>query len=305
MYFKKLIILFFPIFLLSNDNLNVFDYYHESLCSVLVNTSNSIDDYFIEDNLSTSSTTYAEFSTLVAKESHSKLEKDIRFHLRLNLPKIQKNLRLYFEDESSDNLLYDGTALDNEQWKNKNYYLRLEFLKYVKDEFNVRVGAGVRFRESHLVPYYNIRSNYGLYSKNKLDVTLYNRFRHYSDGEIENNFEVNSLYTITDDTLFMTFRNGLYYSSDESEETLSSSLSFIRLFNEKQQMTLGVGAVSTLDSFQDYNLEYYYLQSTFHHLFYKDWLYYEVSPSILKRESNDFDISYRMLVKLGIYFKSK
>ena len=304
MYFKKLIILFFPIFLLSNDNLNVFDYYHESLCSVLVNTSNSIDDYFIEDNLSTSSTTYAEFSTLVAKESHSKLEKDIRFHLRLNLPKIQKNLRLYFEDESSDDILYNGTSLNEEKLDNRRYYLRLELFKYVKNTFNVKLGGGARFRKSTLVPYFNIRANYELYSDNKITSQVYDRFRYYSDGEFENSLKVNSIYSMHDN-LYIVLKNSFYYNKYSLYETLLNDLSWIRILNDKQQVSYGFGLSSHVDNFQDFKTDYYYMHSTFHHLFYKDWVYYEVSPSILKREINNFKTSYRLLFNFGIYFKSK
>jgi hypothetical protein len=56
----------------------------------------------------------------------------------------------------------------------------------------------VRIRDAHLVPYLNIRSRYNLYDKEKVNSALYNRFRHYTDGEIENNFEFNTKYNVTD-----------------------------------------------------------------------------------------------------------
>jgi len=302
MYLNKLIILFFPTFLFSNDYLNIFDYYHESLCSVLVNTSNIIDDYFIEGNTSVSSTTYAELSTLIASETDAKLEKDIRFRLRLNLPKIQKNLRLYFEDESSDDTLYDGTTLNSEKLDSKRYYLRLELFNYVKNTFNIKFGGGVRFRKATLVPYINIRSKYKLYKDKKTLSKVYNRFRYYSDGEVENSLELNSIYTINNN-FYMVLKNSFYHNKYDAYETLLNDLTWTTVFNGKQQIKYGFGLLSQVYNFKQLRSDYYYIQSTYHHLFYKDWIYYELSPSILKRESNNFKTSYRVLINFGIHFK--
>jgi hypothetical protein len=232
------------------------------------------------------------------------MEKDIRFRLRLNLPKIQKNLRLIFEDENSDNLLYDRTALNNQDLEDKRYYLRLEYFSYVKDTFNLHLGGGVRFRDGNLVPYLNIKSKYKLYDKNNNKSQLLNRFRYYSDGEIENNLEFNSLYTIYDD-LYLSWNNNFYHSTEDEFETLFDDLSLVYFFNKKKQVNLGLGISSSIEKFEKLRVDYYYLHASFHHLFYKDWVYYELSPSILKRNINDFKTSYRFLVNFGIYFKSQ
>ena len=304
MNLKKISIIFSPILLLSNEQSNIFDYYHESLCAVLVNSSNSIDDYFIEGNRTVSSKTYAKFSTSFAEESGSGMESDVRFRLRLNLPKIQKSLRLYFEDESSDDILYDGTTLNEQKLDKKRYFLRLDFFNYVKDTFDVRVGGGVRFRKDALSPYLNLRSNYKLYSSERYTTKLYDRFRKYIDGEVENSFEFNSIYTLNSNT-YITFRNRLHYKSENAFTSLSNSLSIVDIFNDKQQLSYGFSLFSDVGDFHNLNVEYYDLYSSFHHLFYKDWVYYEISPSILKRERNGFDISYRLLVNFGIDFKTQ
>ena len=302
---KLTLIISFISILNANNDVNLFDEYHDGLCKVLVNTSNSIDDYFIDDNSSSlSSKTHATFSTSLAKETYLDMEKDIRFRLRLNLPKIQENLRLVFEDENSDNLLYDGSTLTDQNLEDKRYYLRLEYFRYVKDTFNVQLGGGVRFRNGNLVPYLNINSKYELYDKNKHKSHLLNRFRYYTDGEIENNLEFNSLYTIYDD-LYLTWNNNFYHSTDNALESLFNDVSLVYFFNKKQQVNFGLGISSGIEKFKKLNVDYYYLHSTFRHLFYKDWVYYELSPSVLQRNINDFKTSYRFLVNFGIYFKSE
>ncbi len=300
----SLILLLFSL-LSAKDKPSLFEQYHDTLCEVLVDTSNSIDDYFVEGNgRLTSSTTSAEFSISFAKEKYLNMEKDVRLRLRLNLPKIQKNLRLIFEDENSDDLLYDGTTLDNQKLKDKRYYLRLEYFSYVKDALNIRLGGGVRFRNGNIVPYLNINSKYELYNNSNHKSQLFNRFRYYSDDEIENNFEFNSLYTIDDD-MYLTLNNNFYYSSENEFEILFDDLVFVYNFNKKQQTNFGLGISSNIEKFKKLKVEYYFLHSTFYHLFYKDWVYYEVSPSLLKRRVNDFKTSYRFLVHFGIHFKSE
>jgi len=302
---RRFFLIFLFTLLAAQEDMNLLDKYHDGLCAILVNTSNSIDDFFIhDDNGSLSSRTHAELLTSFAQETYADMEKDIRFRLRLDLPKIQKNLRLVFEDESSDDLLYDSTTLNSQKLKDKPYYLRLDYFSYIKNTFNTRIGGGVRFRSGHLVPYLNIHSKYELYNKNNHKSQLLNRFRYYSDGEIENSFKFDSLYTL-DDAWYLTLDNNLYYSSDNAFEILSDDLSLVYLLSEKKQLNLGLGISSDIEKFQSFNVEYYYLHSSFYHLFYKDWVYYELSPSILKRRVNGFKPSYRFLVNLGVYFRSE
>jgi len=303
MYHKILFLLLFSSLLHADSNLSVIDQYHDDLCKVLVNYSNSIDDYFVDENSTTSSKTYAEFSTSMAKESRMDFEKDIRFRIRLNLPKIEKNLRLVFEDDSSDNRLYDGTTLNDQEIESKEYYLRLDYLNYVKKMFNMRLGAGMKIRKRNFVPYLNVRARYELYNEQKKRAEFFNRFRYYSDGEIENNFEYNALYMLRND-LYAMWNNRFYYINTSPYETLASDISLVSVWNDKQNIRYGFGISSSVKAFQHLNTDYYYLSSTFHHIFYKDWVYYEVSPSILQRKINNFQSSYRVLINFGIHFKN-
>ena len=304
----RLIILVLLFFLSSiyaaDSNVTILDKYHDNLCQILVDTSNSIDDYFIENNCTDkSSTTRAKLINSFAMESHQSFEKDIRLRLRLSLPKIQKNLHLIFEDETNDNTLYDSTKLTNEHLEEKNYYLRLEYFKYIKKNLNMAFAGGIRIRNSNLVPYLNIRSGYNLYQKEKVNAELYNRFRYYTDGEIENIFEFNTKYNIND--LFEFFwRNQLDYSTKEEFQTVINDISWIKTLNDKEQIGAGFGLVSKLKNFKKSDTDYIHFHLLFHHIFYKDWLYYQVAPSLLWRESNDFKPSYRYMMNFGVLFNT-
>jgi hypothetical protein len=290
--------------LYAENNITLLDRYHDELCHILVDTSNSIDNYFVESNSTEeSSTTWAELINSFALENGQAFEKDIRLRLRLSLPKIQKNLHLVFEDETNDNTLYDSTKLTNEHLEEKNYYLRLEYFKYIQQSLNITFAGGLRIRDLHLVPYLNIRANYELYSRDKLESELYNRFRYYTDGEIEDTFEFNMDYSI-DDSIDLFWKNQLSYSNKNLFQTIINDLSWIKSLNEREQVRAGVGIVSSLKNLKQPKSDYTHLHLLYHHLFYKDWIYYQIAPSILWRESNDFHHSYRYMINLGIIFKN-
>lgn len=283
--------------------LGVLDEYHDSLCDVLVNTSNSIDDYFIDDNSTKiRSKTYAKFSTSIAVEDNQKLEKDIRLRLRLNLPKVQRNLRLIFEDDNYNNEFYDRTTLNSEKLKDKSYYLRLDYFKFIKKKFNLSLGVGLRVRQGNLVPYLNFHSRYDIFENREFKSAFYNRLRYYSDGEIEDILEFNNRY-IVDNSVYLILGNKLSYSDRDSYQIAYHDLSLIKELSDKKELGVGFGIRSSLVDFKNYSVEYYHIHTLYHHLFYKKWLYYQLAPSILWRESNNFNISYRMMINLGIIFK--
>jgi hypothetical protein len=287
----------------AQTNMEILEEYRDELCTILVNTSNSIDDYFIDDDSHhLQSKTYAKFSTSVAMESHQKFEHDMRLRLRLNLPKIQKNLRIVFEDENNDNSLYDRTTLNDEKLRDKSYYLRVEYLKLIKKKFNFGLGVGLRVRQGNLVPYLNFRSRYNLFKNESFKSVLRNRFRYYSDGEIEDTFEFNNLY-IFDSSVYAILRNQLSYSNKDNDESTYHDLSLIKKLTKKKKLSVGMGVRSNLVHFKEYAVEYYHIHTLYHHLFYKNWLYYQVAPSALWRENNNFSISYRLMLNFGILFK--
>jgi len=295
------LLLFITTIVYADRNQSSIDEYHDNLCELLVSTSNSIDNYFIEENSSVSSTTHAEFSSSFAIEDNQEFEKDIRFRLRLSLPKIQKNLRLIFEDENNDNSFYDRTTLNDEKLIDKSYYLRLEYFKFIKKKFNLVAGAGLRIRHGNLVPYLNLRSHFDLYDKLAIKSGLYNRLRFYSDGDIEDVFEFNTRYTF-DNSAYAIFRNQLSLSNLDNFEALYHDISLVKELNKKKQLSVGAGIRSELNNFKHYDVDYYHLHTLYHHLFYKGWGYYQVAPSILWRESNHFKISYRLMLNFGIFF---
>ncbi len=306
MFIRYLIIICFTLIYPSFADLNstILDEYHNEVCDWLIDTSNDIDDYFIESNESIiRSSTYAEIKISSAIESSRQSEHALRLRLRLHLPKIQKKLRLILEDEDSDDLSYDGTVLNNEyQLENKNYFLRLEYFNYIKKKLHLTAGAGIRFRKSSLHPYLNIRSKYYTEDNNQYRSLLFNRFRLYINSDIENTLGFDKFQHINNKT-YTLFRNTLSYKSWEDDKKIVNAFSINHHLDQDRRFVAGISMVNQWDA-TEIELDYVQLYGLYRDRLYKNWIYYELNPSLLWREENDYDMSARFMVNIGMKFKS-
>ena len=292
-------------FLFGDDDFFI-DEYRNKFSKILVDTMCSIDDFFVDSNETTPNNTHAEFSMSIAKETYLDFEEDVRFKIRVKLPKIQKHLKLFIEDEDSDNILYNETQLQQdklqENLQNKPYYIRLEFLKFDVKNFTNRLSGGVRIRSNMLVPYANYHSNYKIYEDKEFKSDISNNFRLYSDGGLEDYLSFDTLYNF-DDSLKGVWHNTLLY--DELPiEVLYSDYSFLYKIDETKEITMGMGMTDMVKNFGRSKIDNVNLHSSFFHLFHKKWMYYEVSTYLLKRQENDYKNSYRVFLNFGIYFNT-
>ena len=303
---KYAIILYLLINLLFGDDDFFIDEYRNKFSNLLVDTMSDIDNFFIDSNRTVHNNTHAELSISIAKESRLDLEEDIRFRVRVNLPKVQKHLKLYIEDEDSDDILYNETQLQQDKlqdnMQNKRYYVRLEFLKFKIKGLKNRLSGGVRIRSHTLVPYANYHINYKIYEDKEFKSNISNNFRLYTDGGLEEYLSLNTIYSFND-LLKGVWRNIFRY--DESPtEVFDSDYSFLYKIDKTKEVSVGIGVTDTIKNFGRSKIDNVNLHSSFFHLFHKDWMYYEVSTYLLKREVNDYENSYRVFLNFGIYFNT-
>ena len=279
------------------------DKYHDKISHWLVDSSNSIDDYLTDTNSTESSKTFAELKTSFAAENTQDIDYGVRLKLRLDLPKIKKELRLIFEDADSDDQLYDGTVLNNDHHlEEKEYYLRLDYLKLIKKKLHLRAGVGVRFRKSSLHPYINIKSKYYQYNMEKSKVIVSNRFRLYIDGDYENTLATYR-FIYLDDSLYFTFTNTLRYRSWDEVQKIATNMTFIKSLSNERETTVGLSFINDLNN-RSIHSRYYQLHTSYRDKLYGDWIYYEVTPSILRRRENGFDPTFRFMLNIGMKFNA-
>jgi len=293
--------LLFSLALFGSDlNTSIIDKYYDSLCQILVDSSNSIDDYFIDSNTTQTNKTEAELKTYFAVENGRKSEYAMRLRLHIDLPKIRHKLRLVFEDEDSDNVFADGTQLDN-QYKidKKHYFLRLDYFTYIRKKLNLTSGVGVKFKGLSLKPYINLKARYKI---EDYKIVLGNRFRFYFDDKsYEDTFTANRLRYLNESS-YLLFSNYFGYRSDSSYSKLVNRVSVTKILSYRREESAGFLLQSHF-----INLKYYFnypqVYMAYRDLLYKNWLYYELTPSVLWREENNYSPSYRFMISIGAKFK--
>ena len=276
---------------------------HNKISHWLVNSSNSIDDYLTDSNSTETSKTFAEVKTSFAAENTQDVDYGIRLKLRLDLPKIEKELRLIFEDADSDDQIYDGTTLSNDyHLEEKEYYLRLDYLKLIKKKLHLRAGAGVRFRKASLHPYLDIKSKYYQHDNNKSKVIVSNRFRLYIDGDYENVLATYRFLHL-DSSLYFTFTNTLRYRSWNEVQKIATNMTFIKSLSNDRQTSVGLSFINDLNNWSIHS-RYYQLHTSYKARLYGNWMYYEIAPSILRRRVNNFHPTFRLMLNIGMKFNA-
>jgi len=283
-------------------NTTLLDNYHHEICNWLMETSNDIDNYFIESNESLQSKTYAELKLSSAIETARTQEYALRLRLRLNLPKLQKKLHIIFEDEESDDLSSDGTSLHtNYNPEDQSYFLRIEYLNYIRQKFDFTAGPGIRFRQSSLHPYLNFKAKYKLEEGEIYQSLLFNRFRVYIDGDFENSVGFDRFHYL-DPQFFTLFHNSLTYRSWEKESTLYNAFSLIYSVKKDEKFVIG-SSMTTLFDDQESTIDHLQFYVLYRHRLYKKWSYIELNPSLLRRKENDYGLSARFMVNVGVRFQ--
>jgi len=301
--FKSIFLMILPLSILYADlEMSDIDNYHDSFANWLVDASDAIDDYFIDSNTTTHSRTYAEIKTSCAFEQSQKSEYAIRLKLHINLPKLQDKLRVVFEDATSDDELYDATNLNNnyKHLEEQSYSLRLEYFDYVIKRFRVTMGAGTRFKKTDLEPYFNIKLKYKIDDTKEHKEIFYNRFRYYTNTDIENTTLLKSLYRL-EDNLFFIVRNSFRYRNWTSKNLFVNDASFNFILRKREQVSIGASLTNQQEKTNIY-VDYYQMYASYKNLLYKNWVYYELVYSILNRRENNYDNSYRFMFNIGVVF---
>lgn len=295
-------LLFTFIYLNAEFNLTKLDQYHENICHALIDGSNRLDSYLMDIN-STESTTEAEIKTSYAIENGRESEYTMRLRLRLSLPYLQNKFRIVLEDEDSNDPLYDGTNLDNEyKAENKNYFLGVQYFDYMIQRHHVSSALGVRFRKSTIQPYVNFKVEYLIEENEEYTSQVTDRLRLYSNGDIENIFTYNILEPFQDE-FYVLIDNVHRYQNWEEDRTISNSIAVMKLLDDQRVASLGVGLLSRYNR-DEIKIVYPQLYGVYHAPLYKDWIYYELSPSLLWREENNYAPSARFMVNIGTLFKT-
>ncbi len=171
--YRYLLILLILELLKGEFNSTLLDIYHKKISKILIETSENVDNFFIDNNYShAKNRTEAQLKTSFAIEDGKKAEYALHLRLRLHLPKLQNKFKLIFEDEDSDNIFYDSLKLDNQyKLENKGYFLRLDYFNYVIKKIDFTSGIGLKFKKFNIYPYVNLKTKY-IFKRNNILIKI-------------------------------------------------------------------------------------------------------------------------------------
>jgi len=297
--YRYILIILISLMLKADFNATLLDIYHKKISQILIDTSRSVDDFFIETNSSNiKNKTQAQIKTSFAIENGREAEYALHFRLRLHLPKLQNRFRLIFEDEDSDDIFYDGSKLDSQyKLENKNYFVRVDYYDYVVKKIDFTFGVGLKFKKLNIYPYLNFKTKYLFEDKS---ILLKNRFRLYSNREYSDTITVSKVKRFNDNS-YLLFRNFIRYRSSSKNRDMVNSISITNSLPKHREVTAGF---LLKEHFQIYKYYFDYPQLYFGYRspIYKNWLYYEINPSILWREENNYKRSFRVMFNIGVNF---
>jgi len=297
--YRYILIILIPLITKADFNTTLLDMYHREISQILIETSKSVDNFFTDSNSSSENKTEAKLETSFAIENGRSPEYALHFRLKLHLPKLQNRFKIVFEDEDSDNILYDGSKLDKQyKLENKGYFLRLDYFNYVIKKIDFTSGVGLKFKKFNIYPYLNLKTKYIF---EDYSILLKNRFRLYSSGEYRDTLTLSRVKNLTQNS-YILFRNFFQYSNKNENRDMINSISITKRLPKGREATAGFLLKEHFIVYK-YYFDYPQLFFGYRAPLHKKWLYYELNPSILWREENDYKRSFRFMFNIGINFK--
>jgi hypothetical protein len=306
---KYLIIFFLLLCLHADSNVSavfnsIYDEYQHSFTQSLHVYSENVDRYIsssdeaitYNDDTEKTSLDMAPFITL---EDRYDSQFRFKFHASVKLPRTSKILKLSLENfNESDSIDDYGNHTGNNN--NNDYLLGLEYFSYDKNMAMMRFGAGIKTNNGNIDPYFSFTMRKYLYI-NEWHLTLSEKLRYFLNIHVDNRIEANLGYFINSTTKFRLI-NSYRYKDEDSSHELTNILRIHKLLSNKKNIYADLNIYSFEDDKNKFDISYYKAGIHFYHRFYKNWIYYEVEPSLMFRIENAYKPTARIFLSIGVLF---
>ncbi len=275
------------------------DTLHQQTNSWIAQHLQALDQFLSDSNESIKQ--HFSIQTSIDTILETKKEARFRFNIRakLELPRTQKKLHLFFQDyRPNENLDTQSAHNVGNSIKNSSFLAGFSYLTST----NISYRAGIRFHKISPDPF--VSAEWDKDHKFLSGWLYYGlRLTYYLDRRFDNLLFLTYQRPIAARTLF-AFENDIRY-----RQRPNSSLEFLhslKLYHSLGRYTTltphcDLYALNDLSS--SYKINYYYIGVDYHDIFHRKWLFYELSPAVLWRIENHFEPSYRLMVRFGITFE--
>jgi len=307
---KYLIIFFFLLSLHADSNVSdifdsIYDEYQHSFSKSLHLYSENLDRYIsssdeevtYDDDTQKTSLDMAPFVTL---EDRRDPQFRFKFRASIKLPRLSKLLKLSLEDFSQSDSIDDYGSQAGNNNNGNDYLLGLEYFSYDKNLALVRFGAGIKTNKGNIDPYVSLTLRKYFYL-DEWHLTLYEKLRYFLNIHVDNRIEANLGYFIDATTKFR-FINSYRYRDEESTHEFTNILRIHKLLSDKKNIYADLNIYSYEDYQNRFDISYYKVGIHYYYRFYKNWIYYEVEPSLMFRVENEYKPTARIFLSIGVLF---
>ncbi len=275
------------------------DRMYKSFYDTISSSLRKIDIYLSDNNASIKQrfSIRTSIDTIMETKRETKFKFNIDAHLEF--PRTQKKLYLFLQDYKKRNSIDEisGNSLGNSV-EQSNFLLGLQYLSSI----GISYKAGVKFHKITPDPFAALGWEHTFYFPH-FWIYVGDHLSYYARRHLDNTLFAYYQYKFSPKTIF-SFENSYRYEQrpDASNQynhaiKLYNSLSKYEIFTPRAEIYLDSFAKSP------YMLQYYYLGFDYQNRFFRDWLFYKLSPAILWRRENGFAPSYRLMVRFGITFE--
>lgn len=276
----------------------------DKLSQWIYDTSNTMDIYFSGSRIEATDTKSTYIDTSVGIETETYQPTRFRYNIKayVNLPRTFDKLRLVVEDYRTDDSI-DGGAQGNlrDAVDENQYTIGLQYLGYTSEYANVNFTGGLRFSKYRPDPFLSMRMRRSIYLPAQWELWLYNDLRYFVYRKLDNRSELR-LGRVVNEVIRFEWFNSYRYQQTSHQSELISGLTLTQLRPRKMGYRYSASIYCADNDTQNFRLEYYNLSIFFRHMVYKNWIYYEVGPSLLWRYQNNFKPSTRLAFNFGIIF---
>ena len=309
---RKIILIIIPfIFVKAESDLSqLLEKYHFVASKWLMDKSDVIDRYLSDsDDDKNLSNTKVSIAYELGVNSKGRFSNDVDFSLSLSLPRFSNKVKLTLEKVNTYRSLIDSkeSRLSNSESKissnDDQYNLALKFSQWSGKKSSIYFTGGVRFNSKFLLePYIGFVSGYSIEDTKKIVFNVKNTFRYYLAGEVKDNLSTQYLYNYKDDILLGWLGN-IEYTNKSSHQTLTSEFIWQKVTNSYKFYRVGFVADAKLKNFKHLRKNDLYVYVKYHNRYRdKDWLFYEITPSLEWRRRDNYHTSFGLKFKIGATF---
>ncbi len=278
----------------------IFDQWHEKLQDFFGNSLEKLDKFLSESNETVSQKYSLETSIRAFAESRNG-DHGFKFNInaKVSLPRTQRKLYLFLQDFKKTGSIDEksGNSLAN-SISNSSYL----FGAVLKTATKLKFTAGLRFHTITPDPYIGAQYNDTIKLNPKSWIDYGDRLRFFVDNKLDNLLFCNYDHILNSDTTF-AFENSLRYLQEPSKESqLLNALKLYVTLGSDRYLIPRAEIYSTINVDRSHHIDYYYAGIDYHDTIWRKWLFYEVSPAVVWRETNHFNESYRISFTVGVRF---